>query len=112
MSYRFYSKRGVDVLCCEGDLSTDEMVKMKDRLARLMNRNHRKLLLNLSSARRVELAGLGILVDRLMKVRAQRGDIKLCNMRPEVVETLDRVGVGRLMQSFQTEEEALQSFAA
>ncbi len=112
MSYRFYAKRGVDVLRCEGDLSADEMIKMKERLARLMSKNHRKVLLNLESARRVELAGLGMLVDRVLKVRALRGDIKLCNVQPEVVQTFHRVGVGNLMQSFQTEEEGIQSFAA
>ena len=85
MGYRTSAKMGgVDVLRFEGDLNAAAMVKMKQRLTRLLNKNHKKLLLNLSSARRVDLAGLGILVDRLMKVRALNGDIKLCNIRPEV----------------------------
>ena len=111
MSYRFYAKKGVDVLCCDGDLSAEEMIRMKDRLSRLMSKQHRKVLLNLASARRVEFAGLGMLVERVMKVRAQRGDIRLCGMQPEVVQTFERVGANRLMQNYSTEEEALQSFA-
>lgn len=110
MSYRFIAKRGVDVLSCEGDLNAEEMVKMKERLARLMSKNHRKVLLNLASARRVEIAGLGMLVDRVLKVRALRGEIRLCNLQPEVVQTFQRVGVGTLMKSYPTEEEALASF--
>ncbi len=112
MAYRSRAKMGVDILRFQGDLNAVEMIKMKNRLARLLNKNHKKLLLDLKEARHVELAGLGILVDRLMKVRAQKGDIKLCNLRPEVEKTFRMIGVGDLMQSFRSEEEAIRSFAA
>ncbi len=112
MAYRSRTKVGVDILRFEGDLSVGEMVKMKNRLTRLLNKNHKNMLLDLKRARNVELAGLGILVDRLRSVRAQKGDIKLFNLRPEVRNALNIVGVGSLMESFASEEEALRSFAA
>ncbi|MBI3313142.1 MAG: STAS domain-containing protein [Candidatus Omnitrophica bacterium] len=112
MAYRSRMKMGVDVLKFEGDLDALSMVKMKNRLTRLLNKNHKKLLLDLSRARRVELAGLGILVDRLMKVRAQKGDIKFCNLRPEVEQTFRMIGVGGLMECFHSEEEAIRSFVS
>lgn len=112
MAYRSRCKMGVEVLRFEGDLNAVEMIKMKNRLTRLLNRNHKKLLLDLKNARRVELAGLGILVDRLMKVRASKGEIKLCNLRPEVEKTFQMVGVSGLMEAFHSEEEAIRSFAA
>jgi anti-anti-sigma factor len=103
---------GVEVLRFQGDLNAMEMIKIKSRLTRLMNKNHKKLLLDLKEARHVELAGLGILVDRLMKIRAQKGDIKLCNIRPEVEKTFRMIGVSDLMESFHSEEEAIRSFVA
>ena len=112
MAYRSRTKMGVEVLRFQGDLNASEMIKVKDRLTRLVNKNHKKLLLDLARTRRVELAGLGILVDRLMKVRAQKGEIKLCNLRPEVEKTFRMIGVGNLMESFHSEEEAIRSFAA
>lgn len=112
MAYRTRIKMGVDVLRFQGDLNAVEMVKIKNRLARLLKKNHKRLLLDLKEARRVELAGLGILVDRLMKVRSLKGDIKLCNIRPEVRRTLQMVGISNLMESFSSEEEAIRSFAA
>ena len=112
MAYRSRSKMGVEVLRFQGDLNASEMIKIKNRLTRLLNKNHKKLLLDLKQTRRVELAGLGILVDRLMKVRAQKGDIKLCNLRPEVEKTFRMIGVCGLMESFHSEEEAIRSFAA
>ena len=112
MAYRSRVKTGVDIVRFRGDLDAAEMIKIKNRLTRLLAQNHKKLLLDLRHARRVELAGLGILVDRLMKIRAQKGDIKLCNLRPEVEKTFRLIGVGGLMESFPSEEEAIRSFAA
>jgi anti-sigma B factor antagonist len=112
MAYRSRAKMGVEILRFQGDLNASEMVKIKSRLTRLLNKNHKNLLLDLKQAKHVELAGLGILVDRLMKVRAQKGDIKLCNLRPEVQKTFQMIGVSDLMESFHSEEEAIRSFAA
>ena len=112
MAYRSRAKMGVDVLRFHGDLNAVEMVKLKNRLTRLLNKNHKKLLLDLKETKRVELAGLGILVDRLLKVRAQKGDIKLFNIRPEVEKTFKMIGVNELIESFHSEEEAIKSFAA
>ena len=112
MAYRSRIRMGVDILRFQGDLNATEMVKIKSRVTRLLNKNHKKLLLDLKLTRHVELAGLGILVDRLIKVRAQKGDIKLCNLRPEVEQTFRMIGVSDLMESFRSEEEAIRSFAA
>jgi anti-anti-sigma factor len=112
MAYRSRTKIGVDVLRFQGNLDAEEMVKIKNRLSRLLKKNHKYLLLDLASARKVELVGLGILVDRLMKVREIEGDIKLCNIRPEVEKTLAMIGVSELMESYANEEEAIRSFAA
>ena len=106
------AKVGVDVLRFNGDLDALSMIKMKDRMNRLMNRNHKRLLLDLQETKHVELAGVGILVDRLRKVREQKGDIKLCNLRPEVERTFQMIGVNGLMESYSTEEEAILSFAS
>ncbi len=100
----------MEVLRFDGDLSVLSMIKMKGRINRLLNRNQRRLLLDLSETRRVELAGVGILVDRLRKVREQKGDVKLCNLRPEVEKTLRLIGVNDLMESYTTQEEAIRSF--
>ncbi len=106
------TKVGVDVLRFDGDLDALSMIKMKERMNRLLNKNHKRLLLDLQETKHVELAGVGILVDRLRRVREQKGDIKLCNLRPEVERTFQMIGVNGLMESYSTEEEAISSFAA
>ena len=112
MVYHARTTIGVDVLRFNGDLDAFTMIKMKDRMNRLLNRNHKRLLLDLKETKHVELAGVGILVDRLRKVREQKGDIKLFNLRPEVEKTFQMIGVNGLMESFASEEEAIRSFAS
>ncbi|HOE68692.1 MAG TPA: STAS domain-containing protein [Candidatus Omnitrophota bacterium] len=112
MVYQTKAGLGVEVIRFEGDLSVLSMIKMKGRMNRLLNRNQKRLLLDLAETRRVELAGVGLLVDRLRKVREQKGDIKLCNLRPEVEKTFRLIGVNGLMESYSTQEEAIRSFAS
>ncbi|OGW77146.1 MAG: hypothetical protein A3J52_02735 [Omnitrophica bacterium RIFCSPHIGHO2_02_FULL_49_9] len=112
MGHRFDVSNGhsVNVMRCPGDLSASHMVQMKAKLRRLVNRKRRFFLLDLSQAKHVELAGLGILVDRIKQVRSLRGDIRLFNIRPEVFETLRMVGLTHVINTFQDEEEARRSF--
>lgn len=112
MVYHARVKIGVEILRFDGDLNVPSMIKMKGRMNRLLNKNHKRLLLDLSETRHVELAGVGMLVDRLRKVREQHGDIKLCNLRPEVEKTFRLIGVNGLMEAYNTQEEAIRSFAS
>ena len=100
----------VEVLRCNGDLNAATMVTFKNKVRRLMEKNHTNVVLDLKKAKHVDLAGLGILVERIKKIRSLKGDIKLCNVRPQVNATFRLVGVSKLIESFPTEEDALRSF--
>jgi len=75
-----------------------------------MGQNRKMVLIDMAKARNVDLDGLGILVERLRKFRERRGDIRLCNLRPKVVETFRLVGLNTLIESYNTKEEGLESF--
>lgn len=100
----------VEVVICQGDLNATHMARISHKVSRLVNQNHKHVLLDLGRARRVDLAGLGILIERLRKVRQLHGDIRLCNLRPCVSETLRLVGINGLIQSYESREKALESF--
>lgn len=102
--------KAVDIVRCSGDLNATQMVSMKTRFSRLMNQNRRFFLLDLKDAGHADLAGLGILVDRIRKVRSLKGDIRLFNIRPEVSHILSMVGLNQIIETYSTEEEARRSF--
>ncbi len=104
------SGKEVNVVRCSGDLNATEMVSMKTRFSRLLNQNRKFFLLDLKEAGHADLAGLGILVDRIRKVRSLKGDIRLFNIRPEVHHILNLIGLNQIIETYSTEEEARRSF--
>ena len=103
-------KVSVNVVRCPGDLNASRMVQMKSRFSRLINKNRRFFLLDLGEANHADLAGLGILVDRIRKVRSLNGDIRLFNIRPEVSQILRMIGINQIIETYSSEEEARRSF--
>ena len=103
-------KSSVEVLRCSNALNAEEMVSMKNRMNRLLNRNQKKVVLDMSNTSSIDLAGLGILIERIRFVRSAKGDVKFCNLKREVSETLQLVGLNGLIESYPSREEALASF--
>lgn len=103
-------KSDVEVMNCSESLSADEMVAMKNKMSRMMNRNHKHVVLDMGQTSSIDLAGLSMLIERLRTIRSEKGDIKFCNLRPEVYQTLQLVGLNGLIESYASREEALASF--
>ena len=105
-------KYEVEVLSCDCRLDAANMVKLKTRINSLIKRNQKRVLLDLSRTRQVDLAGVGILMERVKTLRSLQGDVKVCNIRRQVSDTFRMIGISRLIESYASREEALQSFAA
>jgi anti-anti-sigma factor len=86
------------VLRFPGTLDAFQMVRMKSRITRLLNQHPKVLVLDLRATRRVELAGLGILVDRLRRGGNGSGRVQFSNVSPAVHRTLHRAGVDGLFE--------------
>ncbi len=89
----------VNVIRFPGTLDAFQMVRMRPQLTRLLNRHPKLLLLDLTATRRVELAGLGMLIDRLRRFARGQGAIRFSNVSPTVHRTLARAGVNELLLS-------------
>lgn len=105
-----YRTTSIDIFECAKKLDASEMVRLKMKMNQLIRRKQKKMVLDLEKTRQVDLAGLGILVERLNFLRSLNGDIKLCNLKSQVSDTLKMVGVRHLMESYGSAEEALASF--
>lgn len=106
-------KSNVSVLTCQGDLNAQTMVNVKNRLSRYMNQRNKRFILDLSRAKRFDFAGIGILIERLQKVCAKEGqELRVINVRPEISETFNRLGLQRFIVTFSSKTEAIQSFGA
>ena len=80
-------------------LDASEVVRMKSRLTRLLNRHPKVLLLDLAATKRVELTGLGMLMHRLRRPGNGHSAIRFSNASSQVYRTLARAGVDALILS-------------
>jgi len=89
-----------------GDLGTE----VTDTIARLVSRGHRLFILNLDGVSSLDSNGLGDLVGARAAVAAVGGTIKLARVHERVAHPLRIMNLSRALESFDSEEDALESF--
>ena len=80
-------------------LDATQVVRMKSQLTRLLNRHPKVVFFDLTATKRVELAGLGMLVDRLRRFGMGHNAVRFSNASSQVYRTLERAGVDGLLLS-------------
>jgi anti-sigma B factor antagonist len=69
------------------------------------------IVFDLSGIKFVDSSGIGALLSVLRKTNALSGDVKLCNLQPNVKSLFDLVRMTRLFETFDTVDEAVASFS-
>jgi anti-sigma B factor antagonist len=71
---------------------------------------HRDIILHLGEVTFIDSSGLGMLVRLLVSTRGARGDIKLCNVPPEINRTLRITNLNTLFDTHESEVDAISAF--
>jgi anti-sigma B factor antagonist len=102
----------VSVLCLNGDLDEGGVGELQTALYECFTQERLNLVLNLAEVRFISYLGVGVLVERLRKVRALGGDIKIVGMNLYAERLFRMVGVGSLFETFDSEAQAIGVFQA
>jgi anti-sigma B factor antagonist len=70
----------------------------------------KKILLNFSNVEYLSSAALGKLITMNKKVRAARGQLKLCGIKPEIYEVFEITNLNRVFMIYDDESSALEAF--
>jgi len=97
----------VTVLRLEGDLDEGGMNDLRTALYDCMCEGRFKLVVNLGDVAFISYMGLGVLVERLRKLRSLGGDIKLVAMNLYAQRMFRMVGVTTLFGTYDTESQAV-----
>jgi anti-sigma B factor antagonist len=84
---------------------------LKDKLLSLVQQGHRKLLVNLADVTYVDSAGLGAIVHSYANVNKQGGKLKLLNVTKRIKDLLAITKLLTVFETFDSESEAVRSFA-
>jgi anti-sigma B factor antagonist len=100
----------VAVLSLIGDIDMEEVVDIKNAIASIMSEGCYALVLDLNRVQHINVTGIGILIDSLHRLRALRGDLRLCHLNPYLRHVLEIMGLTRIFRIFENRETAISSF--
>ena len=103
----------VIILDLKGKLTIGEGDELlKGKVNSLIQQGHRKLLLNLEGVPYADSAGLGEIVRTYTTVNRQGGKLKLLHLTKRIEDLLSITKLLTVFETFESEQEAVQSFSA
>ena len=103
----------VTVLDLKGKMTLGEGDELlKDKINSLIHQGQKKLLLNLEGVPYIDSAGLGEIVRTYTTVSRQGGNLKLVNLTKRITDLLSITKLLTVFETFDSEPDALKSFAA
>jgi anti-sigma B factor antagonist len=103
--------RSITIVDINGRIVLEECALLRDVLSNLLAAGHRKILLNLAGANRVDTAGLAYLISGLVSTRKQQGELKLLSPAKNVREVLRFTKLDTFFEIIDDEAAALMSFS-
>ena len=103
---------GIRILETEGRLDSTSAWAMKDRLLAMIESGARRIIVDVSQTGYIGSAGFWVLllIDRAL--RARRGSLALCGLKPEFARALDDGGFASLLSVHANRAEALEAARA
>ena len=85
---------------------------LRESVNTLLNKGHKKLILNLADVPYIDSAGLGEVVRTYTTVSRQGGSLKLLNLTKRITDLLSITKLLTVFETFDSESEAVRSFSA
>lgn len=103
----------VTILDLKGRLVLDEGdVVLRARVNGLIGQSRLKIVINMQDVTYMDSCGVGALVEKYVSVRRQGGDVKLLHLMPRSHRILGITGLLKVFEAYNTEADAVTSFAA
>ena len=89
----------------------DGAAELRARMNDLVDEANLKFLLDLRGVTYIDSFGVGVIAAKYVSVRRKGGDVKLLRLSPRSQRVMRISGLLKIFESFENEEEALNSFA-
>ena len=100
----------IAVIDVNGDIDLREMVRIRDMIGGLIEKERIKVVLNLKAVDHINYLSIGVLLDRLKLLREMNGDLKLSGMSPYLKDIFRVVGMDRAFEFYASLDDAIESF--
>jgi len=100
----------VVIVVKEERLDAHNSSELKTQMLNLFEDGKTNLIVNLDTVRFVDSSGLGSLVSGFKNASARNGNLKLCNLQPQVKSMFELTRLHRVFEIFPNLDDALASF--
>ncbi|HUF43227.1 MAG TPA: STAS domain-containing protein [Verrucomicrobiae bacterium] len=100
----------ISVIDIAGDIDFREMIRIKNVIGGLIEKDRLKVVLNLKSVDHINYLSIGVLLERMKLLRNLNGDLKLAGMSPFLRDIFKVVGMDRFFEDYTSLEDAIESF--
>ena len=104
------TQENLQILEPSGRITLGQSVReLKQSFDLLAQEGHRRLIVNMVNVAYVDSAGLGTLITGLNTFRKADGTLVLSNLQPRVAQLLELTNLTGVLETFPTEEAAVES---
>ena len=96
----------------KGDIDHAEMVDLRNAIADIIREGHSKVVLSMREVDHINYLSVGVLVERLKRLRNCGGDLKLVGMNEYLRNIFTVVGAEEFFDTFESMEDAMSSFSS
>jgi len=100
----------VSVISVKGYVDTTTSTELEESLKRLLGKGRYDIVIDLGDVNYISSAGWGIFISEIKEIRENGGDLKLAAMIGDVYEVFELLEFQTILESFDTVEEAVESF--
>jgi anti-sigma B factor antagonist len=101
----------ITVLDLAGKITSDDSGKLKEKVTSILSQGHKQIVLDLSGVTYIDSSGLGEMVSCHTTANRENGAIKLANLGKRSKDLLVMTKLIMVFSVYDTEAEALASFA-
>jgi anti-anti-sigma factor len=112
LSLKSQTLGNVVVIRCTGRILTGDEARQLQQEIEKLTALTKNVVLNLAEVTYLDSGGLGSIVRMYGVLRAARGDLKLSELSPFVLQVLQATNLVKVLQPFATEKEAIDAFSA
>lgn len=102
--------QSIKILTWETAVTLKTVRDFEDSLVKLINESENMLIVDLAKVEYMNSAGLGLLVDSVMKARKNQKELVIAGVNETLKEIFDIVKISTFIKLFRTEEEAISFF--
>ncbi len=100
----------ISIIRVDGVIDTLTATQLEEVLDRLIKRDRFHIILGLAGVDYISSAGWGIFISRIKEIREGKGDIKLANMVPNVMEVYELLEFDSILSAHENINGARMSF--